>query len=658
MKSHFWTKALWTKALWITVIIGLIATMPILAERAQREASAKKVELIMDYDDIRQMAARTADPNAASIEKLKQLKEAGITTIAVSDRTLKELAIDGVITYFSGSELRLAEQISATKPIASTFNDNYTYIFPRNLPTATALYPLIKHTFSEAGVDEVKLPSGTQAWAVHMPVSVAEEALLPPNPFTMAKVKAQGLEIIARLSNSDVYQNLDYLNRVLTDLKDGFGVDRIAFSGDEALGYPDRIPFVAELMKQHEIGTANIEFTPQDGLKPLSDAIGYNTVRLHSIKKEEMKTYDIQRIVDRMELAVTERNIRELYLHVAMQQKPGEPLTIDFPKTLSAIAKTKERLEQGGYQFGAAQPFADPINRFDRILTLFVAIGAIALIALTLQRFWAPLSLLTVGGGVALLAAGVVLSKTLLVLKLLALGAGVSGATLGTMIAITYISNRFGSDRPLWISVKSFLLASVFSLIGAIFIVGMLHHISFSLYLDIFSGVKMLHLLPVVAIGVFIVLFTKLSWTNLLKEPVRFYHVGLAIVLAGMGLYYVMRTGNDAEVSNIERIFRTVLQDVLAVRPRTKEILFGHPLFIIAAYWFIKSKQPPYLFIAAIIGQLSMVSTFTHLHTPLWASAVRDLLGIAIGLALGIVAVWVLRRLVELVGRRWSLNKS
>jgi hypothetical protein len=90
---------------------------------------------------------------------------------------------------------------------------------------------------------------------------------------------------------------------------------------------------------------------------------------------------------------------------------------------------------------------------------------------------------------------------------------------------------------------------------------------------------------------------------------------------------------------------------LLVARPRTKEFLIGHPLLVAALDQRLRGRKSlsGWLMVGAVIGQLSMVNTFSHIHTPLWVSGLRTGLGLVLGLAIGWV---ILRPLVEWVVRR------
>ncbi len=95
---------------------------------------------------------------------------------------------------------------------------------------------------------------------------------------------------------------------------------------------------------------------------------------------------------------------------------------------------------------------------------------------------------------------------------------------------------------------------------------------------------------------------------------------------------------------------REFLEDTLGVRPRIKEFLFAHPLFIFAAYMSFRHRQAVLLFIFATMGQLSIVSTFTHLHTPLVVSFIRVLYGMIGGIIIGILFIFIWK----LIAKGWN----
>jgi hypothetical protein len=130
------------------------------------------------------------------------------------------------------------------------------------------------------------------------------------------------------------------------------------------------------------------------------------------------------------------------------------------------------------------------------------------------------------------------------------------------------------------------------------------------------------------------------------------------LVLLALGLMLV-RSGNDspASVSGFELKLRSLLDQILIVRPRSKEFLFGHPLLLISLSLFALRNSlfnesmrenvgawAAGLLTLSVVGQVGIVNTFCHLHTPLFVSSLRVLIGILLGAAIGIVVTWVLKQ--------------
>lgn len=80
-KWLYWNTAS-RKWLWIVVIIGLIASIPVISDRVQTESSAKKVELVFNYRGLLDISAYQAHPQEFMNEQLTRLKDAGVTTMA------------------------------------------------------------------------------------------------------------------------------------------------------------------------------------------------------------------------------------------------------------------------------------------------------------------------------------------------------------------------------------------------------------------------------------------------------------------------------------------------------------------------------------------------------------------------------------------------
>ncbi len=184
---------------------------------------------------------------------------------------------------------------------------------------------------------------------------------------------------------------------------------------------------------------------------------------------------------------------------------------------------------------------------------------------------------------------------------------------------------------------------------GALHIVGLLGETPFLIKADQFTGVKAAHTLPLLLVLIFYAAWTVGRWDfwrEWLSRPVLWGQVVLALViLSALGLMLI-RTGNETPgaVPDWELRLRALLETVMNVRPRTKEFLVGHPALVIAVALLLsgRTRWLPLTMFLATIGQVSIVNTFCHLHSPLLVSLQRTGWGIVIGIGLGflLLTLW------------------
>jgi hypothetical protein len=212
----------------------------------------------------------------------------------------------------------------------------------------------------------------------------------------------------------------------------------------------------------------------------------------------------------------------------------------------------------------------------------------------------------------------------------------------------------------------------VWTLLGILLVIGLLADRIFMLHIDGFQGIRLAIILPMFlalayhGLGLADIPIdasweqrkarVKERWDEFVYSPLMMGQtiaglIGLAIV----GVV-VLRSGNDpgVGVSGSEMSFRSFLNKLLFVRPRTKEFLFGHPLFLFGlAEAFSGNRKYLTLYLAAgAIGQASLLNTFCHIHTPLLFSFIRALLGWLIGAFFGAVLFWLVRKIAERVAAR------
>jgi hypothetical protein len=664
------------KWLWWLVILGMVASVPVAFERGQTEnETGRKVEFVFDYRDLLEISETQADPRKFVLDELDKMKKAGIHSMAVYEATLSELKLSRRIEVFSTHEATALTQ----SPISP--NENFAYILFTEKESEQRIRPLIEQTFTSLGVK-------MRAWSFKnqsgMIIEMAmEEAMLKtmdPDPISLQMLKDKGYQIVVRMSNRRPYDT-NLMDKLLNNLKQ-LGVKRFIIDGEMVPGFVsdtdfDNIDNMAELMTKYNMGLASIELlkAPQRGFNRLAKKINYDVVRLHSftetdgqkltenLTEAELKDR-IQGVSDRFVLAVKDRNIRMVFLNAravknADKGKLFNPLDSIY-RSLQGENGAIERVERAGYEIGMAERFWVFHSSWQPVAKGLLWLGAVALITLTVSYFFMEVTLaLFVLGMVG--SAGLYVLNSSLFAQALALGAATCAPCLAIMFAIRASKERNQAKRTSSSLAFAFLLllrTTAISLMGVLFLAGLLNQITYSLVIEQFRGVSALHLVPIVVVVVYYLFFSeqnkytdKLSKVRtLLSANISILWVLCAAVVVGGGMYYLSRTGNEGQASAFEKLFRSFLENTLGVRPRSKEFLFAHPLFLLGAYMVAKYRGAIVLVLVAVIGQASVVDTFAHLHTPLMISGIRVVYGLVFGSLIGLVLILVW----EIVSRRWK----
>jgi len=663
-----WNRVL-RRALAALALLGLIAALPLAFARHQTESTANAVEIVFDYRDLLEVAAYRSKPAEYVQRRLMELKEAGVGSMAVYESTLRELELSGRVQTLSSAEAALLTEFRLAPAEKST------YVLFLGDASERLIRPLVESGFRRIGVEIAPWEyEGIPGLELAMPKEEALLQTLDPDPITLEELRAMGFRLVARLSDRRQPFDAETVEATLAFLAE-HGVDRIVFDGTAVTGAADdakknSLAVMAELMNKHGMGAAAIELSnPQRGLAKLAHLTNYNIVRLHSLPAN-IANLPPNELADRFALAVQDRNIRMIFLNtsVALDANLGvrKDTVENIVKSLEGPDGAVARIRALGFDIGPAAPFAADgglPRAAALILKAAVAAGAVALVALAAGVFFPKLTAAVFAAGLAASAALYVLSSELMA-QALALGAAVAASTLAGVFAVRRAESAPAGKNPVGRAAALLLSASAISLAGAAYVVALLDHITYLYVLRQFRGVTLLHAAPLALAFAYVLFFHgEKDWRgavrrirDVLAARVTVLWVLLAAAAGAALAYYLSRTGNAGTATELERMFRAALQDTLGVRPRTKEFLFAHPAFVLGAYLAasgLRRKFGLLLIAFGTMGQLSIVDTFAHLHTPLVVSILRTFYGLVIGAALGLVLIGIWR-LLEKGWARWK----
>lgn len=113
--------------------------------------------------------------------------------------------------------------------------------------------------------------------------------------------------------------------------------------------------------------------------------------------------------------------------------------------------------------------------------------------------------------------------------------------------------------------------------------------------------------------------------------------VPLGLLLAGLAAVLLVRNG---VLLSVENAVRETLEEVLPVRPRTRELFLGYPAlgFLSVAAGRVPRWVRAALAAAAGVGVVSGLNSFLHLHAFLPVPVLRTLLAYGMGTAAGVAA--------------------
>lgn len=627
----------------IMIVAGVVTSLYLNSYRLQYENNNKSAEVLLDFDELTALSRANQLPLK---EISARFKEAGATGVLIRERTLDDLQNSGDLIMLSGGQIALQQQNSREAfPGIQPVKDNY-YLFFQDKST----YETVKSQLL-AKKNGITGTANDQAYYISVPLSRKEITGLGVGfvPKDLLEISKGGLQIVPRLRTWPKGEEKT-ISQIVESLKSIPALSMVTFN-DATIPGQDNLAYFADRLRELKVPVGMFEFFDQKGLGSLALLMDKNVVRVHTISESDMGKYTESLALDRYSLAVSERNIRALYIRLFGMEQPGTAL----PGALNYIQDIKTTLEKETYTVGPATvPSSIPSSRaFIFVVGLGIAGAGIFVLRFFFSDKWT----------IVLAVLGLLGWAGLLVIS--PFWARKAGALLAVMVfpvmgMFTLIPEDTEAEkRSLKKAVLILLKMSGFSILGACIMTGLLADNVFMLKLDGFSGVKAAHIIPLLIVPAYFVFRgTNIvqRMQSILNDKVQVKHLLFGAVAVVALAIYIIRTGNDAPtlVSPLETQARSILDAILGVRPRTKEFLLGHPAMLALLYYGFRYD---YIRIGllglGIIGQVSLVNTYAHIHTPLVISMIRSFHGLWLGILIGIILIlaanyclgWMKRRL-------------
>ncbi|MBQ2368728.1 MAG: hypothetical protein II301_01235 [Peptococcaceae bacterium] len=635
---------------WLIVVAGVLCSLFLWGQRMQSEANYKNVQMVVNYSDIVAMANAN---DLTEEEFAKALQERGVSAVLYKEWSLGSLNANGQVAIEVGNNIEHAsyvEKVSKEVPVSAA--NAYVALLDKNIAVQVKDHVLEKvpgADYYPGQVDVITIPimvpNGDSE--VVTALNKIKEIGAGFDMASIARMSALGMDTVPQLRSWDNPTDTS-LRMAFDEIKAMPNLVYLLFNDKEIPGYPQKNRTVADLLKDDKGNTvvpvATIEFSDQKGLNQLGVLLNKDVIRLHTISNGEMGNLTPDSALDRWMLAARERNMRSLLVRFFDITTPGANLQ----GNLNYVASIQTGLIESGFTLD--QPYEKPASiPASTILMAMVGTAVIAGVMLILLEMRLPkLSLLALIGGIAIWLALLLVNPTM-AKKMMALLSVITFPTLSCLLIMKPEARSIGK------SVVALLKLCAISYIGAVLMVGLLADILFMLKLDQFIGVKLAHVVPIVAVPFILYIWNEekpLTFVKqLLEKALDYKWTMLGVLVAVAGVIYLSRTGNSgAELSAAESMMRTFLNDVMGVRPRSKEFLIGYP-FTLLLFCLGASRKNWILTIPAIIGQVSLVNTYAHIHTALIMSMQRSFNGLVLGIAVGLLLIIGVRMLFAIYRR-------
>ena len=623
----------------LLVVVGLTAAIFLALGRAGVERSNRAVEIIVDADDVRQLAMAGGVPFS---QALNELRTAGATALAVREVTVGELVALGEVL-----PLGLPGATSLVSPDPSLL-----------AALAVALHAKLPQV--EIGLVE----SGTPAVVVRE-MAMDQLAKVPVllRPEDIQEARGAGLRLVGRLMNFNA-ASPEAVKAAAEEAK-AAGARLIVFREDQVLGFHDLLGSAAEAFDKSDLLYGYVEIVSQKGGDTLAAKLPHRLIRVHSITDADMLTISPESAVARYERAVEERNIRACYVRLIVRPQP-DPVA-NNARYVANIANT---LRGGGFRIGPPAPFAAPSGwppAWARALVLFALPAALVLLLRRLAPI-GPAPAWATFVSALILGAALVAAKRSLVVPVSGLAAACIFPALSLVWAMQWSrASELGlrAGKLTGRAVIGLLVTCAITLVGAMLIVGLYSPVRYLEGVGVFTGVKLAYLAPLVlAFAVAVADAPGRAeplghwWARVRLRSLRFFRQPITMVIGAVLLialaalaFAVSRSGNQPAVAPTggELRLRGLLESLLFVRPRTKEFLLGHPALMLLIALSLRGRRAwlPLVAVLAGIGQISLLNTFCHFHSPLHIGFLRTANGIWLGAIVGVVVVVVWRLILD-----------
>ena len=687
--------------------VVFIACLIVLGTRFSIESQNKTYDIVLDFGDIESIALQSEHDTAWW---LSQFLDMGIVRVGLLEENLASMTEDpridltasmvGVLTLDAGWRERYPEQVLdalnerrylpfdilveasgeaaafLTHAVTQRFRTGEYQIFDMGDTTFVIMHGRADMTLYTARHRLMNSRQGGFVERIDIRSSILKYISLGFWPEKVELIHGLGMEIVPRTLAYDGFNDTQFAQAVI----DGYAyhgiVPRYLIAGGQAvIGFDDGIDFARDFVMEHGVTVGLIENTTQlqnilqSGIVDITVQTGFDAVRVFTTWDYIQNRYQIygyegaEEIENTFFRAITERNIRVIYYRPIRELRDLHTYVLNIETYQAMFENLERRLSAHGFSFGVASVMEE--YRVSRLFKILFGIGAVIGAVLLLRSFW-PMRertsvILALLGSVCVPAAFLVMPNTSELI--VGLATAIIFACIGTVYFTArskHFSDRFAQDtgvtKIIGLGIVTLVASVAIAVVGGMLTAAPLSSTGYLLELDIFRGVVVSRLLPIVFFVIAYLAYFgygsrkttpgKLEVNDLrdlFNLDIKVWMMVLAGVLGGIGYYYISRTGHDTgvEVTDFEMLTRNLMEYMLIARPRTQEFLVAFPSIMLMVYAAVRRfKKWAMLFGAAgVIGVTSVINTFMHLRSPLYLTFARTGYSVLFGIVIGVILV-------------------
>lgn len=592
----------------VAVLLIVSAVAYSLVLRHRQEKMNRSVEICINWKETLDFTdhSKLRDPNLNLSSFLERCKIMGVSSIALEEETLEDYISRGKIIFFSQGEIEKLKSLGMGTDLGLTSNlfwikkDMALYERMNRILNAISLNSedlLVKKSPKRMG-DYILMENPYGSW------DRMKNLNLGFDPEQADLIQKSGFSIVYQMKDFDEFavpKNVSiepYGESISACFVDHFN----SFSrSNRRLRIQ---PVVLEYLKSGR--TPFILFENQNRILEMPPEFSgheeINVVRGHAVSQEEMKTLKKEFAAARWIRAVHERSCRFLYFRWNAELNVEE--NFDLLRKVSQNLKRKGyRLEKLMVRNGNGFAFSFPLKKLRNFFALCFAV-------------------------------------------------------LGPILGIGMVKNYL--DRFEFSVISVFLLwvmAFLTVLATGLAVTAMLPDKDYINGTAVFRGVKFSLIFPILFGG--IVLYKTKDIVNFLRLNISIAGLIFFGIIVVAVKIFLDRSGNfSGSPSSYELHTRLFLENVLSARPRFKEFLLGHPFMIFGIFLYLSKniaanknneeipselKTALMLIWFGMVGMVSIVNSFCHLHTPVTVSLLRTFHGFWIGGLIGFAMIGLYR---------------